>query len=381
MSLRSITLSKRFISIISVRNFHFNFLKRELGLRHLVPRKPQCANHPPILMLIHDDVVAKPHSFVYNYHTINILITQTTRFLSSSSSQILQDNTTATGLPSLRQVFSHLQHRFDHMTNDDGHFPISIMNPNTKRKYKIPSSLFREHNTENNISGSPKNDNNNKTRTDSREQLTTTDRAAVLIMLCMVQNQPSILFTRRSSELSTHAAQISFPGGKYDPVYDTNDIDTAFREAYEELMPRSVTSYDQFRRSSATHHEQFTIIGTATPVPSLRGKPVVAVLCIYWPEFIQASDLNTEFPGNPEEVDTVFTVPIHDLLQNESTYPIPSHEQKQNNHTKQNDRFGLTHTPSYPSNYGPIWGLTAFILQPFLRDLFEPIFLNDRIEK
>ena len=48
-------------------------------------------------------------------------------------------------------------------------------------------------------------------------QSTTTNpskkEAAVLVPLCTVQGKPSILFTRRSAQLSSHASQISFPVG------------------------------------------------------------------------------------------------------------------------------------------------------------------------
>lgn len=277
--------------------------------------------------------------------------TQTKRFLPTSISipQPQKNEENDTVVTSLRQVYPHLQHRFDSMTNEDGQYPISIITNNNKKK-KIKMTDFQVDHDESNM------------------VTTCTNRAAVMIMICMVENQPSILFTQRSSGLNTHAAQISFPGGKYDPLYDTNNIDIAFRETYEELLPRSCTSYDEFRSV-----EQFTIIGTATPVPSLYGKPVIPVLCLYWKEFQQHSDVMFEFPGNPDEVDNVFTVPIRDLYYNESTYPIPQSDKKINN--KSNQRFGLTHTPMYPSSFGPIWGLTAFILQPFLHELFVPIFL------
>ena len=55
----------------------------------------------------------------------------------------------------------------------------------------------------------------NKETASSSSSLDSNREAAILIPLCTVQGIPSILFTRRSATLSTHASQISFPGGYY----------------------------------------------------------------------------------------------------------------------------------------------------------------------
>jgi len=58
--------------------------------------------------------------------------------------------------------------------------------------------------------------------------------AAVLIPLIMYQNELKILLTQRTAHLHDHPGQISFPGGRSDPE-DTSAIDTALREAEEEI--------------------------------------------------------------------------------------------------------------------------------------------------
>jgi 8-oxo-dGTP pyrophosphatase MutT (NUDIX family) len=58
--------------------------------------------------------------------------------------------------------------------------------------------------------------------------------AAVLIPVIEEGFQASILFTQRTDEMPTHPGQISFPGGKMDAV-DSNLVDTALREAHEEI--------------------------------------------------------------------------------------------------------------------------------------------------
>ncbi|MDB4969976.1 MAG: Hydrolase, family [Myxococcales bacterium] len=59
--------------------------------------------------------------------------------------------------------------------------------------------------------------------------------AAVLVPIVTEPGQPDrLLFTERRHDLSTHAGQIAFPGGKQDPE-DVDAAATAIRETTEEL--------------------------------------------------------------------------------------------------------------------------------------------------
>ena len=57
--------------------------------------------------------------------------------------------------------------------------------------------------------------------------------AAVLIAITQ-ETEPKVVLTRRSMQLSQHAGEVSFPGGKRDPS-DTSNIVVALREAQEEI--------------------------------------------------------------------------------------------------------------------------------------------------
>lgn len=66
------------------------------------------------------------------------------------------------------------------------------------------------------------------------EKVQNVKMAAVLVPLCFVNKEPSILLTVRSSQLLGHKGEVSFPGG----MVDNKDIDvahTARREAFEEI--------------------------------------------------------------------------------------------------------------------------------------------------
>ncbi len=121
---------------------------------------------------------------------------------------------------------------------------------------------------------------NKETSLSSSSSLDNNREAAILIPLCTVQGTPSILFTRRSATLSTHASQISFPGGYYDEELDGSGttkrsfavdnnseqqqrlINTALRETQEELCYNA----HQLPTSSL-----ITILGQTQPVPSMTG--------------------------------------------------------------------------------------------------------------
>ena len=57
--------------------------------------------------------------------------------------------------------------------------------------------------------------------------------AAVLVPV-IISDTPSILLTKRTSHLSAHAGQVSFPGGRIDPE-DSGPEAAALREAWEEI--------------------------------------------------------------------------------------------------------------------------------------------------
>ena len=172
-------------------------------------------------------------------------------------------------------------------------------------------------------------------------------RAAVLVLLCNIDGEPSLLLTRRAAHLSQHAAEISFPGGHVEKAETYEEA--ALREACEELLPPK------------GFMSNVEIIGHATKLPSIRGTPVTPVLAVS-PN--KLSDIHELFPGNPNEVDVVFSATVAELARNEGHHVIP------------NNRFGMMKAPTFDTPHGKIWGLTAFILRPLMQKLLKPVYLQ-----
>ena len=59
-------------------------------------------------------------------------------------------------------------------------------------------------------------------------------RPAAVLIPVVDHPEPTVLLTQRSPNLSSHAGQISFPGGKIDAT-DASPLDAALREAEEEV--------------------------------------------------------------------------------------------------------------------------------------------------
>jgi len=119
---------------------------------------------------------------------------------------------------------------------------------------------------------------------------------------------------------------------------DASLEDAALRETREEIF---------------TPLDSVVVIGKGVAVPSVKGVPVTPVLAVLPNELDQSM-----LTGDPSEVDLVFCRSIESLLEEETS-----------KHLK---RLGRP-APVYPSPQGDIWGLTAFVLRPFLRKLLHPV--------
>jgi 8-oxo-dGTP pyrophosphatase MutT (NUDIX family) len=113
--------------------------------------------------------------------------------------------------------------------------------------------------------------------------------AAVLLPLVM-RDELTLLLTQRSSQLRAHSGQVAFPGGRTDES-DQDAVDTALREAYEEVgLPR--------------HHVE--VLGTLPTYVTGTAFIITPVVALVTPGF--------RLQPNPDEVADVFEVPLSYLM-------------------------------------------------------------------
>lgn len=160
--------------------------------------------------------------------------------------------------------------------------------------------------------------------------------AAVLLPVIPREEGATLLMTVRSSDMPSHAGQISFPGGKANPE-DKDRIATALREAHEEVnIPPAAVD----------------VIGELGVHQGGLGFSVTPVIGLVDPA--------TDFQPCPREVEEIFEVPLAFIAD------LRNHIVEQREH--QGVKYNMFAAP-----YGRyhIWGLTAGILRTLAEALQE----------
>lgn len=159
--------------------------------------------------------------------------------------------------------------------------------------------------------------------------------AAVLVPLVM-RDELTVLLTQRTQQLSNHAGQVAFPGGKQD-AEDRDAMATALREAQEEVG------------LDASHVE---VLGNLPSYQTGTAFVVTPVVGLVQPHL--------SLRPNPEEVDQVFEVPLRFLLDpaNHRRHYLEWQGQRR-------EWFSMPYNDAGHERF--IWGATAGMLRNFYR--------------
>lgn len=164
----------------------------------------------------------------------------------------------------------------------------------------------------------------------------TARRAAAVLIPVIMRPALTVLFTRRADHLSTHAGQISFPGGRIDP--DDADAPTAaLREAEEEI---------------ALSRSAVEPLGTLARYSTATGYEITPLLALVPASFVPKP--------SAEEVAETFEVPLAFLM-------TPANFRRDVKTWRGERRY--FYAISYEHHY--IWGATAGILRNMYGRLFS----------
>lgn len=159
--------------------------------------------------------------------------------------------------------------------------------------------------------------------------------AAVLVPLVERAEGVTVLFTLRTSTLTAHAGQISFPGGRREPE-DRSPDDTALRETEEEI---------------GLSRDRIEVVGQLDTYVTRTGFRVTPVVGLVRPPFALDPD--------PTEVEEVFEVPLSFILD-------PANPQRHSRTFMGAERYFY----AFPYQQRYIWGATAGMLVN-LRDVLR----------
>ncbi|HEY5338847.1 MAG TPA: CoA pyrophosphatase [Rhizomicrobium sp.] len=160
--------------------------------------------------------------------------------------------------------------------------------------------------------------------------------AAVLLPI-VARDVPTVLFTQRTTTLTRHAGQVSFPGGRVDDT-DLSPVETALRETHEETGISS---------------EFVSIAGYMEGYETGTGFAILPVVGVLHEGFALVPE--------PSEVAEIFEVPLAFLLDPKNRERKSAQWQGQ-----KREFYAFNHGGHY------IWGATAAILVNFAQRLAAP---------
>lgn len=156
-------------------------------------------------------------------------------------------------------------------------------------------------------------------------------QAAVLALITDHPTAPALVFTRRATHMRSHAGEVAFPGGKWEPQ-DRDLLATALRETHEEIdLPAT----------------GIQILGACSPGATLRGTPVTP--------FVGLIADSSPMTPDPSELDSIFRVPLHWFCS----------ERQERVDVFSRGKLKVE-VPAYRYERYEIWGFTAAVTQEIL---------------
>lgn len=172
-------------------------------------------------------------------------------------------------------------------------------------------------------------------------------RASVLVPLVVREEKLHVLLTQRPLHLKSHPGEVCFPGGRQDPEDEGNDVETALREAHEEVgLERSCI-------------QPLCRLVTIESRGGLCVTPVVALL--------EPPDIVDQLQVSKDEVAAAFTVPLDYFLEQNGNlvekYDVPW---SGGTFTLRTYNYSEDDDTTYK-----VWGLTAHIIHQVARIAIE----------
>jgi 8-oxo-dGTP pyrophosphatase MutT (NUDIX family) len=167
--------------------------------------------------------------------------------------------------------------------------------------------------------------------------------AAVLVIIHYNDNDeknnnneiPHILLTKRSSTITAHANEVSFPGGSFDKASDASLADTAIRETKEEIN---------------LHFQKSDLIGHLPVVRTLTSNFII------YP-FVTLQDKTLIPTILTDEVQDIIDAPLLETLQTMDKDNYYHYHYHQHHDSSLEDVYKFTYRSEI------IWGATARILK------------------
>jgi len=160
--------------------------------------------------------------------------------------------------------------------------------------------------------------------------------AAVLIPILDEAQGLELILTRRADHLRSHAGQISFPGGRVEPL-DETVVAAALREAREEVnLPQ----------------QQVEVLGRLGDYYTISGYRVTPIVGLVQPPVV--------LRPQPSEVAEIIRIPLDHLLRPE-VFSLKEH---------QHDELVRRYYSTYYQGHH-IWGITAGILMGLYQELLD----------